>query len=113
MCEKAMNIKRITAIVPTYQLTNLETCLRAAGVPGMTIDSVRGFGEHANYFRSDLLRDNVQVQVFINSERCEEITEVIKQFARDEHISAGILVIENIDRLIDLNTGQDILANHL
>jgi hypothetical protein len=49
-----------------------------------------------------------------NSENsCEEITEVIKQFAKDAHISAGILVVENIDRLIDLNSGQDILANHL
>jgi nitrogen regulatory protein PII len=48
MCEKAMNIKRITAIVPTYQLIDLEKCLRAAGVPGMTIDSVRRFGEHGH-----------------------------------------------------------------
>jgi nitrogen regulatory protein PII len=43
-----MNIKRITAIVPTYQLIDLETCLRVAGVPGMTIDSVRGLGEHGH-----------------------------------------------------------------
>ena len=108
-----MNIKRITTIVPTDRLTDLERCLRAAGVPGMTIDKVQGFGEHANYFRSDLLRENAQVQVFIGIDRCEEITEAIKQFAKDAHISAGILVIESIERLIELNSGQDVLATHL
>ena len=108
-----MNIKRITTIVPIDQLVELEKCLRASGVHGMTVDNVQGFGVHANYYRSDLLRENVQVQVFIGMDRCEEITEVIKRFAIDAHISAGILVVESIDRLIDLNTGQDIPATHL
>lgn len=108
-----MNIKRITTIVPTLRLKDLERCLRAAGVPGMTIENVQGFGEHANYFRNDLLRKNVQVQVYIGIDRCEELTEVIKQFAKDAHIRAGILVIESIDRLIDLNSGEDVLATHL
>ncbi len=108
-----MNIKRITTIVPIGRLVDLEKCLRGAGVHGMTVDNVQGFGEHVNYFRSDLLRENVQVQVFIGMDRCEEITEAIKRFAKDAHISAGILVVESIDRLIDLNTGQDIPATHL
>ena len=108
-----MNIKRITIIVPIDRLVDLEKCLRAAGVHGMTVDHVQGFGEHANYFRSDLLCENVQVQVFTSEDRCEEVIGAAKQFANDEHISAGILAIENIDRLIDLNTGRDILATHL
>ncbi len=60
-----MNIKRITITVSAHRLSDLERCLRAAGVPGMTIENVQGFGEHANYFRGDLLRKNVQVQVYI------------------------------------------------
>lgn len=107
-----MNIKRITIIIPIAQLADFEKCLRAAGVHGMTVDTVQGFGEHVNYFRSDLLRENVQIQVFVGVDRCEEITGAIKRFAKDSHTSAGILAIESIDRLIDLNSGQDILATN-
>jgi len=108
-----MNIKRITTIAPIGHLADLEKCLRAAGVHGMTVDHVQGFGVHANFFRRDLLQENVQVQVFSSRDRCEEIISAIQQFASNTHISAGILAIESVDRLIDLNTGQDISAGQL
>lgn len=108
-----MSIKRITTIVPMDFLDSLEKCLRATGVPGMTIDNVRGFGEHANYFSNDLLRSNVRIEVYIGERRCEEVCEAICKFAKETHTSAGILVIESVDRLIDLNTGQDVLAENL
>jgi len=108
-----MNIKRITTIVPTDYLADFEKCLRAAGVPGMTIDNVKGFGEHANYFSTDLLRSNVRIEVYVGEDRCDEISEVIRCFATESHTTAGILVIETIDRLIDLNTGSDVLAVNL
>jgi nitrogen regulatory protein PII len=108
-----MNIKRITAIVPADDLEAFERCLRAAGVPGMTIDNVRGFGEHANYFSSDLLRSNVRIEVYIGSERCDEVCMAICQFAREAHAPAGILAVESIDRLIDLHTGREVQASHL
>ena len=110
---RAMNIKRITTIVPVSHLSELETCLRVAGVHGMTVDKVKGFGVHANFFRNDLLQENVQVQVFVGTHRCGEITDAIQSFARDKCISAGILAIESIDRLIDLNSGQDISGRQL
>jgi nitrogen regulatory protein PII len=108
-----MTIKRITTIVPTDFLDKFEKCLRAAGVPGMTIDNVRGFGEHANYFSSDLLRSNVRIEVYIGNDRCDEVCEAICNFAQETHTSAGILAVESIDRLIDLNSGSEVLAANL
>jgi nitrogen regulatory protein P-II 1 len=94
-------------------LDGLERCLRAAGVPGMTIDNVKGFGEHANYFSDDLLRSNVRIEVYVGEDRCDEVSEAIGCFAAESHTTAGILVIESVDRLIDLNTGTDVLAANL
>jgi len=108
-----MNIKRITIIVPTDNLDGFERCLRAAGVPGMTIDNVKGFGEHVNYFSGDLLRTNVRIEVYLGEDRCKDVSETIRRFASETHTSAGILVIDSIDRLIDLNTGKDVLAANL
>lgn len=108
-----MAIRRITTIVPTEFLGEFEKCLRSAGVPGMTIDNVRGFGEHANYFSSDLLRSNVRIEVYIGNDRCDEVCEAIRDFAQETHTSAGILVVESVDRLIDLNSGNEVLAANL
>ena len=103
-----MSIKRITAIVPTELLPNLEKCLRATGVPGMTINDVRGFGEHVNYFSRDLLVSNARVEIYIGNARCQEVIDVIKSFAKETHATAGILTVESIDRLVNLNTGKDV-----
>lgn len=108
-----MKIKRITTIIPVDFLDRLEKCLRTAGVPGMTLDNVKGFGEHANYFSSDLLRSNVRIDVYINAQRCDEVCELIVRFARESHATAGILAVEPVDRLIDLNTGQQVRADDL
>jgi hypothetical protein len=56
-----MNIKRITAIVPIEALLQLEKHLRDCGVPGVTVETVRGYGEHPNYFRQDLMQDNAKL----------------------------------------------------
>ncbi len=103
-----MSIKRITAIVPTESLPELEKYLRAAGVPGMTINDVCGFGEHVNYFSRDLLMSNARVEIFIGIERCQEVIDVVKCFAEETHVTAGILTVESIERLVNLNTGKDV-----
>lgn len=108
-----MKIKRVTTILPVDCLEEFERCLRAAGVPGMTIDNVKGFGEHANYFSKDLLKSNVRIEVYIGEDRCQEVCDAICTFANETHTSAGILAVDSIDRLIDLNTGRDVLASHL
>ena len=108
-----MTIKRITVIVPTEFLNRFERCLRAAGAPGMTLDNVRGFGEHVNYFSRDLLRGNVRIEVYIGGDRCDEVCEAICNFAGETHTSAGILAVEPVERLIDLNSGNEIPAENL
>lgn len=108
-----MTINRITIIVPTDQLSSVEECLRSAGVPGMTIDNVRGFGGYKNFFRDDLLSSNSRIEVYVGDDRSDEVVETVKSFALDRHSMAGILVVETVDCLFDLNTGQDVAADTL
>lgn len=108
-----MKVKRITAIVPEELIEGFERCLRRCGVPGMTIDKVRGFGQHANYFSADLLKSNIRVVVYVSDERAAAVVEALKSFALEEHTPSGILALESIERLIDLNTGQDMPSDRL
>jgi len=105
-----MRIKRITVIVPRILLPGLEDCLRVAGVPGMSIDNVRGFGEHANYFSQDLLMANTRVEVYVGEDRYEKLIEAILKFSSKNHMSAGILTVENVERMINLSNGESLRA---
>ena len=88
-------MKRITVIVPTELSEKLEKCLRSSGVPGMTVNEVRGFGEHADFFKRDLMRSNVRVETYLGEARLGAVVEAIV-FAQEEHTPAGILVVESV-----------------
>lgn len=103
-----MNIKRITAVFPEALEDSFERCLRKCGVPGMTIDRVRGFGEHANYFSADLLESNIRVVIYVGEERAAALVDALREFALEEHAPAGILVVERVERMLNLRTGEDV-----
>ena len=108
-----MNINRITITAPAAHLESFEQCLRSINVPGITIDNVRGFGEHKNFFRDDLLQSNVRIEMYVGENRVDDVCESIKSFIASSHFTGGILVIETIDRIIDLNTCQDLATENL
>ena len=107
-----MNVNRITAIVPIDTLPTLEKNLRACGVPGVTVEHVRGYGEHPNFFRRDLMNDNARVLLYAESNRVDEIVEAISRCAHDCGYT-GILAVESVDRLVKLPNGTAVTAADL
>lgn len=107
-----MNIKRITAIVPIGCLTTLEKNLRACGVPGVTVERVQGYGEHPNFFRRDLMQDNVRLVLYAEEGRVDQIVVAIRRCAKKCGYS-GVLAIEHIERLLKLPNGEGVEANDL
>ncbi len=105
-----MSIKRITIIVPLECIEKLEACLRGAGVHGLTITEVQGFGEHANFFHRDLTVSNVRVDIYAGVDKAEDIVNTVINFKADDYTPAGILAIEPVERLISLHSGEDIAA---
>lgn len=102
-----MTIKRITAIAPLQVLEPLEKHLRASGVPGVTVEQVKGYGVHPNYFRRDLMQDNVRVVLYVESAEVESIVAAVLACAAEIRCEAGILAVETVDRLIHLPSGND------
>lgn len=105
-----MSFERISIIVPLSLLDTLEKYLRASGVPGMTVDEVRGFGEHANFFSRDLMRSNFRVEVYLDADRVQAVIGDAVGFARDQHAAAGILAVESVERMVNLNNGEPIMS---
>lgn len=107
-----MNIKRMTAIVPIDIVETLEKSLRARGVPGTTVEYVQGYGEHPNFFRRDLMKDNARVIVYAEENRVDEIVDAIAHCAHQCAYSA-ILAVESIDRLVRLPSVGDVMPSAL
>lgn len=108
-----MSIKRITAIVPTDILKTLEKHLRECGAPGVTVERVQGYGKHPNFFRRDLMHDNVRVVLYAQDEKVDEIVAAIAGCAQECGAQSGILAVERIDRLVNLTNGTEIAAASL
>lgn len=108
-----MSIKRVTAIVPIEILAELETHLRQCGVPGVTVGRVQGYGEHPNFFRRDLMKDNAKLVLFSDAGNVDEIVTAIARCAHLCDVRSGILAVEPVDRLVSLVDGSDVLASSL
>ncbi len=104
-----MPIKRITAIVPIAVVERLESNLRACGVPGVTVEHVKGYGEHPNYFRRNLMQDNARVVLYVDSQDVQRVIDAIVGCAQECGAQAGILAVESIDRLVSLTDGAEIV----
>ena len=100
-----MSIKRITAIVPIDCLQNLERFLRDCGVPGVTVETVRGYGEHPNYFRKDLMKNNAKLILYTVDEKVDEIIDAMAACARETGLEHGIVAVDSVDRLVHLGDG--------
>lgn len=108
-----MSIKRVTAIVPIDILKSLEKHLRDCGVPGVTVERVQGYGEHPNFFRRDLMKDNARVVLYAEQDRVEGIVSAIAHCTHECGAMSGILAEESTDRLVNLVDGADVLASSL
>jgi nitrogen regulatory protein P-II 1 len=103
-----MNIKRITAIVPIEMLQPLENYMRACGVPGVTVETVRGYGEHPNYFRKDLMKNNAKLVLYTVEDKVDEIVDAMAACARECGIETGIVAVDSVDRLLHLGDGSHV-----
>lgn len=105
-----MNIKRITAIVPIEALPQLEKHMRDWGVPGVTVETVRGYGEHPNYFRKDLMKNNAKLILYTVDHKVDEVIAALTACARECGCEHGIVSVDSVDRLVHLGDGTNVLA---
>jgi nitrogen regulatory protein P-II 1 len=106
-------MKLITAIIKPFKLDDVKAALREAGVQGMTVTEVRGFGRqggHTETYRGaeyvvDLV-PKVKVEVVAEVFDAERIAEVIASAAKTGKIGDGKVWITDVDRVVRIRTGE-------
>ncbi len=106
-------IKLVTAIVKPHRLESVKDSLRSAGVQGLTVTEVRGFGRqggHTETYRGaeytvDLV-PKLRLEVLCDAEDAEKVMEIIRSSAHTGKIGDGKVWVVDVDRLMRIRTGE-------
>ena len=106
-------MKLITAIVKPFKLDDVKAALKEAGITGMTVAEVQGFGRQAGhtevYRGAEYTIDfvpKVRIEVLAGDLDADRLADVIADAARTGKIGDGKIWIESVERVIRIRTGE-------
>jgi len=106
-------MKKVEAIIRHFKLEEVKDALTAAGVAGMTVSEVRGFGRqkgHKEQYRGaeytvDFL-PKVKLEVVVSDDDLPTILDVIIKSARTGQIGDGKIFVSALNQIIRIRTGE-------
>ena len=106
-------MKKIEAIIKPFKLDDVKDALHDAGVSGMTVTEVKGFGRqkgHTELYRGaeyviDFL-PKVKVEVVVEDNLVDNVVEAITEAARTGRIGDGKIFVSPIDEAVRIRTGD-------
>ncbi len=106
-------MKKIEAIIRHYKLEDVKNALTEAGIQGMTVSEVRGFGRqrgHKETYRGaeytvDFL-PKVKLEVVVDDGDVNKATETIVKVARTEKVGDGKIFVTELSEVIRIRTGE-------
>lgn len=107
-------MKLITAIVKPFKLDDVKDALRNAGVTGMTVSEVRGFGRqggHTETYRGaeysiDFI-PKVRLELVVDDSVVESTLNAIREAAATGKIGDGKIWITSVERIVRIRTGEE------
>jgi nitrogen regulatory protein P-II 1 len=107
-------MKKITAIIRPYKLENIKLVLVNAGIVGITVSDVRGFGKQKgqtqSYRGSEYTVEFLQklkVEVVVEDFLVDTTLEHIMAAARSGKIGDGKIFVSAIEKVIRIRTGEE------
>ncbi len=106
-------MKLIVAIIKPFKLEEVKTALHAAGVEGMTVTEVKGFGRqkgHTEIYRgSEYTVDflpKVKLEVAVSPERVAPVVKAISDAAKTGKIGDGKIFVLPLEQAIRIRTDE-------
>jgi nitrogen regulatory protein P-II 1 len=106
-------MKKVEAIIKPFRLDDVKDALHEAGVQGITVSEVKGFGRqkgHTELYRGaeyvvDFL-PKVKIEVIVEDEMVHKVVDAIQQAARTGRIGDGKIFVLPCDEVIRIRTGE-------
>lgn len=106
-------MKMIVAVIKQFKLDDVRKALTDAGILGMTITDVKGFGRqkgHVELYRGAKYEVNfvpkVKIEVAVPDEMENAIIDAITKSARTGEIGDGKIFVYELDDVIRIRTGE-------
>jgi nitrogen regulatory protein PII len=106
-------MKLITAIVKPFKLDDVKEALKAAGVQGITVTEVKGFGRqggHTETYRGSEYQidfvPKMRIELVVEDNSLERTLDVIRESASTGKIGDGKIWVTNVEQIIRIRTGE-------
>ena len=106
-------MKLVVAIIKPFKLDDVREALAEAGVQGVTVTEVKGFGRqkgHTELYRGaeyvvDFL-PKIKLEVAVTDDQIDRVIEAIQASARTGKIGDGKIFVSALDQVIRIRTGE-------
>jgi len=106
-------MKLITAIVKPFTLDDVKTSLEDAGVLGMTVSEIQGYGRqkgHTEVYRGaeysvDFV-PKVRIEVVVDDSVVDKVVDSIVRSARTGKIGDGKVWVSPVETIVRVRTGE-------
>ena len=106
-------MKKIEAIIKPFKLEDVKAALTGAGIVGMTVSEVRGFGRHKGHtemyrggeYTVDFL-PKMKIEVVVPGGLAEKVVALIVTAAKTGNIGDGKVFVEPLEDAMRIRTGE-------
>ncbi|MGI9606494.1 MAG: P-II family nitrogen regulator [Acidimicrobiales bacterium] len=106
-------MKLVTAVIKPFKLDDVKDALAGAGIQGMTVSEVQGFGRqggHSETYRGTeyrvLFTPKTRIEVIVDDDLADAAVEAIIDGARTEKIGDGKVWVTAIESVARIRTGE-------
>jgi nitrogen regulatory protein P-II 1 len=107
-------MKRVEAVIKPFKLDDVKEALAEAGITGMTVSDVKGYGRqqgHSELYRGaeyvvDFL-PKIKLDLVVAGEDVDKVVEIITSSAKTGKIGDGKIFVSSIERIIRIRTGEE------
>ena len=106
-------MKKIEAVIKPFKLEDVKEALAQAGITGMTVSDVKGYGRqqgHSELYRGaeyvvDFL-PKIKIDIVVKDEMVETVINAIVNSARTGKIGDGKIFVSSLDEVIRIRTEE-------
>jgi nitrogen regulatory protein P-II 2 len=106
-------MKFVMAVIKPFKLDEVRDALTAAGVHGLTVTEVKGYGRqkgHTEIYRGTEYAVNflpkVKIEVAVSSEQADKVIDAITAAAKTGQIGDGKIFVMDLEHAVRIRTGE-------
>ena len=107
-------MKLVVAVIKPFKLDEVKDALKAAGVAGITVSEVRGFGRQGGHtetyrgaeYQIDFV-PKVSLEIVVDDDRADLVVDTVAKAAATGKIGDGKIWVTSVERVVRIRTGEE------